>query len=90
MYTIMYDGSSYFHDEGKIILFESPQEANNFINIFTQYSINRFAQEGLQEEIMMASMKIMTRCRIAPVDFDVEKVECGTISAKEFLEKRKM
>lgn len=90
MYTIMYNGNSYFHDDGKIILFESQREANNFINIFTQYSVNKFAQEGMQAEIMMAPMQIMSGCRIVPVDFDIEEVECGTISAKEFLEKRKM
>ena len=85
----MYDGNSYFHDDGKIILFKSQQEANNFINIFTQYSIDRFAQEGKHEEIMMASMQIMTRCRIVPVDFDIDNVECGTIFASELYEKWK-
>ena len=87
MYTIIYDGNSYFHDEGKIILFKSQQEANDFINIFIQYSINRFAQEGQDDEIMMVPMQVMTRCRIAPVDFEIEKVKCGTIFASELYEK---
>ena len=86
MFVVMHSKRTYFQNKGRIILFESEQEASNFINMFLQYSVNELAQEGRNEEIMQAPMLIMQTCRIVPVDFDIENVECGVVWMKELFE----
>lgn len=39
------DDGYYIHHKGKIILFESPQEAEMFLQNFHQYSLQRLLQE---------------------------------------------
>lgn len=86
MFTIKHKSGIYFYNKGRIILFESEQEASNFMNIFIQYSTNRLAQEGRVEEVMRVPIFAMSECRIVPVDFDIEKVECGVVFARELFE----
>lgn len=75
----------YFHNKGKIILFQSEKEAGNFLNMFINYSTNRLASELRIDELMGVSMTITSECRIIPVNFDVENVECGTVNAEELM-----
>ena len=83
MFAILRPNREYLHRDGKIILFESPEEANEFINALIQYSIQRFQSEGRMMEAMSASMVIMREMNLVPVDFDVETVECGVIYCKD-------
>lgn len=85
MFAIIHKNGLYFHNKGRIILFESEQEASNFINMFINYSANRLAQENRMEEVMRTPF-IAMECNIIPVTFDIDKVECGIVWAKELFE----
>ena len=79
MYVIKQKDGTYFHKDGKIILFENQNQINEFLNYFIQYSVNRLVREGRQNEAMTAPMKIMSGSIVMPVDFDINTVECGVI-----------
>ena len=83
MYVIKQKDGTYFHKDGKIILFESERQINEFLNYFTQYSVNRLAREGRRQEALTAPMKIMTGSIAMPVDFDIDTVPCGVIWASD-------
>ena len=85
LYVIKQQDGTYFHKDGKIILFESKSEINQFLNIFTQYSVNRLTRERRMSEAMSAPIRIMSESMAIPIDFDINKVECGTIYAKEII-----
>lgn len=85
MLTIIHQSGLYFHDKGRIILFESQEEAQNFISIFVQYSIGQLMKDGRIHEVMEAQI-IPTQCKISKVDFDINKVQCGTVLARELFE----
>lgn len=87
MLVIIHQSGLYFHNKGRIILFESQQEAQYFLELFSQYSMQMLAQEGNPIKIMQVPIVLQNECRIIPVDFDIEKVECGTVLASELLEK---
>lgn len=87
MLVIIHQSGLYFHNKGRIILFESQQEAQYFLELFSQYSMQMLAQEGNPMKIMRVPIILQNECRIIPVDFDIEKVECGTVLANELLEK---
>lgn len=87
MFYIIHSSGLYFHNKGRIILFESQQEAQYFLELFSQYSMQRLAQEGNPMKIMQVPIVLQNECNIIPVNFDIEKVECGTILASELLEK---
>lgn len=82
MFVVKHD-KLYFHDKGRIILFETPQEAETFVNGFIQYSTNRLAQEGRMGEAMQAPIIIMSQCKILPMDFGIDDITCGTVLMKE-------
>lgn len=82
MFTIM-RGREYFHKDGKIILFESPQEANEFINYLIRYSVQRLKKEGSLSEALSAPMIIAQQSQLTPVDFDINTVECGVVYCKD-------
>lgn len=88
LYVIKRTNGAYYHNKGRIILFESKQEAENFINMFIQYSVNRLAAEGDPFEVVGASMKIMQESVISEIDFDMNRIECGTVYAKELMEEK--
>lgn len=88
MLVIMHQSGLYFHNKGRIILFTSQEEAQYFLELFSQYSMQRLLQEGHQPmSIMSIPMVLQGECKIVPVDFDIEKIECGTVMASELLEK---
>lgn len=86
MFVIKHKSRLYFHNKGRIILFESQQEANDFINMFVQYSTSMFMQEQRMAEAMQVPIVIMHECEIIPIDFDMDTVECGTVLARELFE----
>lgn len=83
MYVIKCQDGSYFHKGGKIILFETEQEINEFVNCFVQYSVNRLMSEGRQHDAMSAPIQIMTSSRAMPLDFDIDNVVCGVVYARD-------
>lgn len=88
MFVIMHSSGLYFHNKGRIILFESEQEAHNFMEMFISYSTNRFAQEGNMGAIMQVPIVVMHECEIMPINFNVNNVECGTVLASELFENK--
>lgn len=88
MLVIQHSSGLYFHNKGRIILFESQQEAQYFLELFSQYSMQRIAQEQQDPmAVMQVPMVLQGECKIMPVNFDIEKIECGTVMASELLEK---
>ena len=83
MYVIKQRDGSYFHKDGKIILFENERQINEFLNYFVQYSVDRLAREGRRQEAMTAPMQIMSGSIAMPVDFDINTVPCGVIWASD-------
>ena len=89
MFTIQHASGTYFHNKGRIILYESEQEAVNYLNAFINYAMNRLAQEGRVGEVMRVPMFASHECRILPVTFDINEVECGTVWAKDLAEEER-
>ena len=86
MFIIKSFDGIYFYNEGKIILFVSQEEATYFLNLFTEYSMQRLAQEERMHDVMQV-IAFLSQCQIAPIDFDTNKIQCGTILASELLDK---
>lgn len=87
MFVIIHKSGLYFHNKGRIILFESQQEAQYFLELFSQYSMQRLAQDGQVMAVMQVPIILQNECVITPVNFSIEKVECGTVLSSELLEK---
>ena len=85
MFYIIHSSGLYFHNKGRIILFESQDEAQNFVEMFIQYSTNRIMQENPME-VMQVPITIMRECKIATVDFDINEIKCGTVLAYDLFE----
>lgn len=83
MFTIMRPNQEYFHSQGKIIIFETPEEANAFINALVHYSVERLQAEGRTQEAMTVPMVIMQESNLVPVDFDINTVECGVVFCRD-------
>lgn len=84
LYVIKHTDGSYFHNKGKIILYETPEQATRYLQEFIQYAVNRLAQEGVNHmELMTAPMIIQSHSRIMNIDFDIDDVECGTVYATD-------
>lgn len=75
------DNGYYFHDKGKIILFEDPNEANDFIQAFHQYCTARFVAERGPRGIFELHNTLST-LTIVEIDF-VETPPCGVITFSE-------
>lgn len=71
----------YFHDKGKIILFEDPNEANAFIQAFHQYCAARLISEQGPQGIFELHNSLST-LTIVETDF-VETPPCGVITFSE-------
>ena len=85
LYVIKHSSGEYFHNKGRIILYESPDQAMRFIQAFINYAINRLTQDEniSQMELLTAPMTIQKNSHIMEVDFDIDKVECGTVYATD-------
>lgn len=75
------DNGYYFHDKGKIILFEDPREANAFIQAFHQYCAARLVAERGPQGIFELHNTLAT-LTIIEKDF-VETPPCGVITFSE-------
>lgn len=74
----------YFHNEGKIIIFDTVEEAQFFLQGFMNYSMNR----GLQEfgaDFAFTGLKKLSSLEIIPLDFNCET--CETINLKNIAKK---
>ena len=69
----------YFHNKGRIILYETQNQAQRYLQEFVQYATQRAAQEIDPMSAMTVPMTIMANSVIMPVDFDINDVECGTV-----------
>lgn len=85
MFVIMHSNNYYYHNKGRIILFETQDEIQYFLELFSQYSTQRLMAEGNPIGAMQASMVIQSNYKIIP-DFDTTKVTCGTITMRELFE----
>lgn len=83
MFVIIHNSGLYFHNKGRIILFESQQEAQSFMEMFINYSMNELGRQNRLGETMQVPIVVMHECKIIPVDFDIDTVECGTVLAKK-------
>lgn len=90
MFVIMHQSGLYYHNKGRIILFESQQEAQNFMEMFINYSMNELGKEGRMAETMQVPIVVMHQCRIVPVDFDIDTVECGTVLCRELFKDKEI
>ena len=72
----------YFHKKGKIILFNSADEAQYMLNGLLQYSINRKMQEDQDPFAIMEIQQIISQFALMERDFQSEP-ECGTINFSE-------
>ena len=79
LYVIKHSNGSYFHNKGKIILYESQEQTQIYLQEFIQYAIQRIAQEKGGHATMTVPITIMSNSHIVQVDFDVNNVECGTV-----------
>ena len=75
------DNRYYFHDKGKIILFEDPNEANVFIQAFHQYCMASLVAEWDPQAIFELE-NIFSAFAIVEADF-VEIPPCGVITFSE-------
>lgn len=88
MFIIQHASKLYFHNKGRIILYETRQEAESFLDMFIQYSTSRLAQMGKLSAAMQTGIIIMNECEIKPAGFDIENVKCGVVWMKELFDKR--
>lgn len=84
LFVIKHSNGTYFHNKGRIILYESPEQATRFLEEFINYAMNRLVREGAnQMEIMTVPMTVQMNSHIMNIDFDIDEVECGTVYATD-------
>lgn len=82
LFVIKHSNGTYFHNKGRIILYESPEQATRFLEEFINYAMNRLVREGAnQMEIMTVPMTVQMNSHIMNIDFNIDEVECGTVYA---------
>ena len=79
MFVIMCDGL-YFHKQGNIIIFEDPNQAASFADLFFQYAMQRMLEEQGPFSIPQVMQK-RAAAAVIPVDFDISS--CKTIMFSE-------
>ena len=79
------DDGYYFHNKGKIILFETPHEASNMLQGFYTYSMERMLQEQGPTGIFELQNLFRT-LKIKEQDFEEEPL-CGVILFKDLKNK---
>jgi len=78
-FVIKHSNGTYFHNKGRIILFETNEQAVRFLQAFSVYAKQRLISERRNQEAMMCTITIQTNSHIMPIDFQIDKVECGTV-----------
>lgn len=71
----------YIHVGGKIILFESPQEAQEFLQAFTQYVMTR---PPLNEEDLFEMHNRLGFLQSCTIEIFTDSFTCGSITWKEY------
>lgn len=69
MFIIICDGL-YFHKQGNIIIFEDPNQAAAFADLFFQYAMQRMLEEQGPFAIPQV-IKKRAAAAVVPVDFDI-------------------
>ena len=72
----------YFHKKGKIILFNSADEAQYMLNGLLQYSINRKMQEQQDPFAIIKVQQVVNQFALIEQDFQ-EEPECGIVNFSE-------
>lgn len=85
MYVIIHSNNCYYHNKGRIILFETQDEIQYFLELLIQYSTQRLMQEGNPIAAVQASMTIQSNYRIIP-NFDTTKITCDTVMMRDLFE----
>ena len=75
------DNGYYFHEKGKIILFETPEEANALLNSFYQYAIAKLVSETGPQGIFEVQ-HIISAFNIIEKNF-IETPPCGIVYFKD-------
>ena len=73
MFVIKHPSGQYFHKDRQIILYESPEQAQIYLEAFAQYGLNRTAQEMEHPMEIMEFQQELSQCQIMPIDFDIEQ-----------------
>lgn len=78
MIVIKHRNGYYFHKKGKIILFNTPEEANLILNKFLEYAIQRRINETQNPMAIIEVQQILNGFQIIEQDF-MEEPKCGTV-----------
>ena len=73
MFVIKHPSGQYFHKDRQIILYESPEQAQIYLEAFAQYGLNRTAQEMEHPMEIMEFQQELSQCQIMPIDFDIKQ-----------------
>lgn len=73
MFVIKHPSGQYFHKDRQIILYESPEQAQIYLEAFAQYGIQRTMEEEQNPFAVMDFQSELSQCKIMPIDFDLEK-----------------
>ena len=85
MYYIYYEPNYYIHNKGKIILFQTPEEAMNFIQQFIGYSANRAVREGKNPLNVIMAQNAMQIKEFHAKEF--ETASCGFINFSDLIKR---
>lgn len=77
----------YFSNKGRIILFNTSQEAEVFLQAFYQYALNRIGQETQDPLEFLNFQKTMNEIYILELDFEGTP-PCGIINYLDLLNER--
>ena len=75
----------YFHCKGKIILFESVQQAQIYLQRFIQWGAQKHLENGDQGAAMTFPMIVQSQTKLMEIDFDPDTVPCGTVYATDLM-----
>lgn len=76
----------YIHVGGKIILFESPQEAQDFLQAFAQYVMTR---PPLNEEDLFEMHNRLGFLQSCTIEIFTDSFTCGSVTWKEYRSQRR-
>ena len=76
----------YIHVGGKIILFESPQEAQEFLQAFAQYVMTR---PPLNEEDLFEMHNRLGFLQSCTIEMLTNSFTCGSVTWKEYRSRRR-
>lgn len=78
----------YFHYEGKIILFNTSEEANFYMDLFTKYSIQRLLQESQNPAALIEVHQRLSTVQLFEWDFEQPSPPCGFVNFNEIFTRK--